>query len=133
MRSLLFLLSLALALPSIALAAVFLILGHGISAGSLLGFFAALLEIAVWLLPWGLLAGAVALITLILGGFSARWRWLASACVGVLVIGSSVVVLMLASERFSLEQLAFFVPAAMSAALGIGLAISEWSQRNSSP
>ena len=133
MRSLLFLLSLALALPSIALAAFFLILGHGIATGSLLGFLAALLEIVVWLLPWGLLAGTVALIVLILGGLSARWRGLASLSVAALAIGSSGVVLMLASERLTLDQLGFFVPAAISASLGIGLAISAWSRRIPSP
>lgn len=133
MRSMLFLLSLALALPSVALAALFLILGHSISAGSLLGFFAALLEIVVWLLPWGLLACVAALIALIVGGVNARWRGLASLCVATLAIGSSGIVLMLASERLTFEQLGFFVPAMVSATLGIGLATSEWSRRNSSP
>jgi hypothetical protein len=134
MRPLLHLLSLALALPGIALAAVLLILGRAIAAKSLLGFLGILLDVVVWLLPWGLLACLVALIALVVGAFTARFRWFASTCVAVLAIGSSIVVLVLttAHGNFSLDQLPFFVPALISASVSTWLAVREWPRHNPS-
>jgi hypothetical protein len=132
MRPLLHLVSLVLALPGIALAAALLILGHAIATHTLLGFFKALLDTAAWLLPWGLLACSIAFVMLVAGGLSARFRWLASSCVAVLAIGSSVVVLVLTSTHngFSSGQLVFFVPAVISASVSIWLAVREWPRQN---
>jgi hypothetical protein len=128
MRPLLYLSSLALALPGLALAAAFLVLGNAIAAGSLLGFLGALLDTFVWLFPWGLLACATVFVTLVAGGVSARFRWLASACVAAIAIGSSLVVLALAvgHDNFSPGQLAFFIPAVASASIGVWLSANEW-------
>lgn len=128
MRPFLYFLSLVLALPGIGLAVAFLILGRAIATQSLPGFLGALLEITVWLIPWGLLAGLAAFVVLVIAGVTARFRWLASACVAVLAIGSSIVVLVLttAHGNFSPGQLPFFIPAALSAFLGIWLAVREW-------
>lgn len=132
MRRLLYLLSFAFSLPSVVFAAAFLILDDAIAAGSLPGFFGALLEVVVWLLPWGLLAILAGFVALLLGGLSSRFRWLASVCVAILAIGASMVVLVLAanSGNFSPDQLSFFVPAAFSASASIWLAIREWPRRN---
>ncbi|HEU4613996.1 MAG TPA: hypothetical protein VFS15_18005 [Kofleriaceae bacterium] len=128
MRTALYLSSLFLALPSIALAAAFLVLGNAISAHSLLGFLGVLLESALWLLPWGLLAILAAFVALVLAGFSIRVRWLASLLVALLAIGSSAIAiaLIVAHGNGSFAQLAFFVPAAVSAVMGTWLAIREW-------
>jgi len=127
MRPLLHLLSIILVLPGVAFAGVFIILGRAIATGSLLGFFRQLIAAALWLLPWGLLAAFVALLALVLGGLSNRFRWLAASCVAALAIASTAVVLVLTASRsnFSLEQLWFFVPALVSALLGLWLAITE--------
>jgi len=128
MRPLLYLLSLVLALPGIGLAAAFLILGNAIAARSLPGFLGVLLDTFLWLFPWGVLALTAAFVVLLVGGVTARLRWLASACVATLAIGSSLVVLWLdvAHGNFSPGQLLFFVPGLISASVGIWLAIREW-------
>lgn len=127
MRTLLYLSSLFLALPSIALAAAFLVLGTAISAHSLLGFLGVLLETALWLLPWGLLAIFAAFVALVLAGFSNRVRWLASLLVAALAIGSSATALALITlhGNGSFGQLVFFIPAAVSAAIALWLAVRE--------
>lgn len=133
MRALLHLLSLVLVLPGVGLAATFMILGSGIATKSLLGFLGVLLNTFVWLLPWGLLACFLALIALAAGGFTPRLRWLASSCVAVLAIGSSVVVMTLTAASFSPGQLWFFLPAAISASLSIWLAAREWPRPRLQP
>ena len=126
MRPLLHLLSVILVLPGVALAGVFCILGHAMATRSLPGFLGELLAVALWLVPWGLLAICVALIALVLGGLSARFRWLAAACVVVLAIGSTVVVFVLTAHSiFSADQLWFFVPAVVSASVGLWLTVTE--------
>jgi len=135
MRTMLYLSSLFLALPSIALAAAFLVLGSAISAHSLLGFLGVLLDMALWLLPWGLLAIAAAFVALMLAGFSNRLRWLASLCVAALAIGSSAIALMLITQHgnASFGQLAFFMPAVASGGIGLWLAVREWPRASERP
>jgi hypothetical protein len=127
MRPLLHLLSIFLTLPSVALAGLVSILGHAIAKQSLLGFFGDLLDVVAWLIPWGLLAILVALLLLILGGLSIRFRWLAALCVAILAIGSTVVVLVLTDpSSYSTDQLPFFLPAVISASLAGWLAVTEF-------
>jgi len=127
MKPLLHLLSIVLVLPGVALASAFVILGHAIATQSLLGFLGELLAVALWLVPWGLLAACAALLALVLGGLSARFRWLAALCVAILAIGSSVVVFALTAHAgFSTGQLWFFVPAVISASVGLWLAVTEF-------
>lgn len=128
MRPFLYLLSLILALPGVGLAVAFLILGEAIATQSLPGFLGALLEMVVWLIPWGVLASLAALVALVIAGVTSRFRWLASACVAVLAIGSSIVVLAVTTihDNFSPGQLPFFIPAVVSACIGIWLAVREW-------
>jgi hypothetical protein len=134
MRPLLYLLSLALALPGIGLAAAFLILGNAIAARSFLGFLGVLLDTFLWLFPWGLLGCMAAFVALVIAGVTARFRWLASICVATLAIGSSLVVLWIdvGHGNFSPGQLVFFVPALTAASAGIWLAVREWPPREAS-
>ncbi|MEO6688924.1 MAG: hypothetical protein ABIS07_09250 [Dokdonella sp.] len=133
MRPLLHLLSVALLLPGVILASMFIMLGNAIATTSLLGFFEALLEMAVWLIPWGLLAAFGALLVLTLGGMSLRFRWLAGLCVAALAIASAAALLALTISRgnFSPGQLAFLVPAVVSASIGGWLCVSEWPRNRS--
>ena len=135
MRTVLYLSSLFLAMPSVALAAAFLVLGNAISAHSLLGFLGVLLETALWLLPWGLLAIMGAFVALVLAGFAVRVRWLASLLVAALAIGSSAVAigLIVTHGNGSVGQLVFFSPAAVSAATGLWLAVREWPRASGRP
>ena len=122
MRSLLHLLSLLLALPNVGLAAALLFFGSGIVTRSPSSFIGVLLDTGAWLLPWGLLACVVALVALVAGGLTTRFRPLASSSVAVLAIGSSIAVLILTEFNFSPEQLWFLVLAIISAVLSIWLA-----------
>lgn len=128
MRPFLHLISVLFLLPGVALAAAFLILGHAIATSSLLGFFGALLEIALWLIPWGILAAIAATLMLVVGGFSLRFRWLAGICVAAIAIGSSAVVIALSArpDNFSAGQLTFFLPALIAAGIGVWLAATEY-------
>lgn len=131
MRALLFLSSFVLALPGIALACVFLVLGNALATHSFFGFLGALAHTFVALLPWGLLAILAAILTLLIGGIGDRYRWLASACVALLAIASSIIVFAITCSHgnFTPDQLPFHIPAALSATLGIWLAQREWPAR----
>src|SRR4051794_27183573 len=113
MRSLMHLVSVLLVLPGVALAGMFLILGHAIATQSLIGFLGELLSVALWLIPWGLLAVCGALLLLMLGGLSSRYRWIAAGCVALLAAASTSVVLAISAShtKLSAGQLLFFVPA----------------------
>ena len=81
MRSLLHLLSVILVLPSVALASAFIILGRAIATQTLFGVIGQLLSDALWLIPWGLLAGFAAVLLIAGGGLSPSVqpsRWLRS-------------------------------------------------------
>jgi len=125
MRPLLLAIGVLCLLPSVLLASAFLALGHAIAAGTLLGFFEQLLVMAIWLMPWGLLAGFAVFLALLSAGFSQRLRWLAGSCVAAFAIGSVAVILALDSQPLSSDQLTFFVPALVSTSIGLWLAVSE--------
>lgn len=127
MRPLLHLLNVLLVLPVVALAAAFLVFGHAVSTQSWVGFFDVLLNVFVWLLPWGLLVCFVSLVLLILAGLTPRFRWWASLCVAALAtIGTAVVlVTIVIHDNFSPEQLVFFAPSLACAAFGVWLAACE--------
>jgi hypothetical protein len=134
MKPLLHLLSIILVLPGVALASAFAILGHAIATHSLLGFLGELLAVALWLVPWGLLAALAALLALVLGGLSVRYRWLAALCVAILAVGSTVMVFVLtAHSDFSAGQLWFFVPGVISASVGLWLTVAEFPGNKSLP
>ena len=127
MRPLLHLISVALVLPVLALASLFVVLGRAIAAGSALSFLDQLLAHAVLLIPWGLLAASAVLILIALGGLFVRTRWLAGLCVAILGLGSTVVVLVLTvgNSDSSLEELPFFIPGIVASSIGAWLALTE--------
>ena len=125
MRALLHVVSVICLLPSVLLACAFLALGHAIAAGTLLGFFEQLLDMAIWLIPWGLLIGLAVFFVLLSVGFSQRLRRLAGSCVVAFAIGSVAVILAFDSQPLSSGQLTFFAPALLSASIGLWLAAGE--------
>ena len=130
MRGLLHLLSVVLVLPSVALALAFILLGRAIAARSLLGMMLQVLSDAVWIVPWGLLGAALAVLLLVVGGFVAATRRLAGLCVAILGIGSVAIVLGLtiAHSNASWGQLPFHLPAVIASCIGLWLAKPERPQ-----
>ncbi len=127
MRIALHILCVVVVLPYLALAVGFLLLGHAMASGSLLGFVESLLYKAIWLVSWrGLvIVGAVLLVTAL--GFSARTRWLGAACVCLVAAGCAIVILVIGVD--SLSQLLFLAPC-VGSAVGAGwLAAEEWPSR----
>ena len=122
MRSILHLLSVLLALPGVGLASALLVFGSGIVTRSPSSFIGVLLDTGAWLLPWGLLACFVALVALVAGGLTTRFRPLASSGVAFLAIGSCIAVLILTEFNFSPEQLLSFVLTIVSVFLSTWLA-----------
>lgn len=125
MRPLLHVVGVLCLLPSVLFASAFLALGHAIAAGTLLGFFEQLLVMAAWLIPWGALAGFAIFLALLSASFSRRLRWFAGLCMAGFAVGSSAVILALGSQPTSLDQLPFFLPALISASVGLWLVVTE--------
>lgn len=127
MRPLLHLISVVLVLPVFGLASAFIILGRAIAAGSLVHLLLQLLADALWLFPWGLLAIGAALLTVALGGFFVRTRWMAGLCVAILGIVSTGIVLTVihAHSSASLDELPFLVPGMVASGVGLWFASSE--------
>jgi hypothetical protein len=123
-RSLLHLLSVILVLPSVALTSAFIILGRAIATQSLLGVVGQLLSDAVWLIPWGLLAGFATVLLIAVGGLFVQTRRISGLCVAILGIGSIVIPIALIATHGTITtgQLLFFVPAVTACCIGIWLA-----------
>ncbi|MFT3792680.1 MAG: hypothetical protein QM741_16795 [Rudaea sp.] len=111
--------------PGVLLASAFPAMGHTIAAGTLFGFFEQLLVMASWLIPWGVLGSLAIFLALLSAGFWLRLRWLAGLCVAVFAIGSAAVILAFGSQPISPDQLPFFLPALLSASIGLWLAFTE--------
>ena len=124
MRSLLHLLSVMLVLPSVALASAFIILGRAIATQTLFGVIGQLLSDALWLIPWGLLAGFAAVLLIAVGGLFVQTRRIAGLCVAILGIGSMAIsiAMIVSHSTFTTGQLLFFVPAVAASCIGIWLA-----------
>ena len=129
MRALLHLLSFILLLPSLTFASGFLVLGHAIAGGTLLQIFLRLLYDALWLASGGVLLVAALLLAVLIGGFFARTRYLASAAVAILAVGSSVVLIALGSGPLSGGRELFLVPGLVSLVASGWLARNEWRSR----
>ena len=129
MRIIAHLLSVILLLPGLTMAAAFLLLDHLAGQPGWVEFLTALLEIALILLPWGLLGVITALFLLSALGFSDRWRWAAAMIVGLIVAASTTVLLALGNGVPRLEQSGFFVPGAVAFVIAAWIAITEWPKR----
>jgi hypothetical protein len=129
MRAVINLLSIVVSLPYLVLAGGFLLLGHSIKTGSLLGFFKSTLEQALWLLSGGGIVVASCIIVLAALGFLPSCRWAAAAIVGIVSGGSLLVICFGTSGEIGVGELLFLLPSGLSM-FGAGwLAIQEWPFR----
>ena len=129
MRSLLHLVSFILLLPSLVLASGFLVLGHAIAGGNLLQIFLRLFNDALWLASGGVLVVAAVLLTVLIGGFFVRTRYLAAAAVAILALSSGIVLIALGSNPFSGGRELFLRPGLVSLCVGGWLTSKEWPSR----
>ena len=132
MRAILHLLATLVVLPYVALAGAFVLLGRIIAAGSLPSMILALLEQALWLIPWGLLGVLAVVLVLVALGFSERLRWLGASCLFAIAAACLVVIAWLQSGPIDGGQLLFLLPCFAVAAFAAWLAIVEWRMRGRS-
>jgi hypothetical protein len=128
-RALLHLLSFVLLMPSLVLAAGFLVLGHAIAGGNLLQILLRLLNDALWLASGGVLLVAALLLAMLIGGFFARTRYLAAAAVAILALGSGIVLITLGSNPSPAGSELFLVPGLVSLCASGWIALKEWPSR----
>ena len=104
--------------PYLALATGFLLLGHAISRGTLGGFLLALLDIFLWMVPWGLLALVTLLVLVAALFFRRRTRALASAALAGIAAASLAVIVAVPAGIPDAGQLVFLLPCAAAGAVG---------------
>ena len=110
MRAVLHVLATIALLPYLILASGFLILGHALSGGSLLSFFGTLLAHAVWIIPWGLIGFACAIILVAVLGIVPRFRRLGAVCLSLLAAASLAAIIFMTSSHVGWPELLFLLP-----------------------
>jgi hypothetical protein len=107
--------------PYLALAVGFLLLGHAISrgtAGGIGGFLLALLDIFIWMVPWGVLVLVTGLLLVVAMYFSPGTRVAASAALVGISIGALAVLVAVPSGWPDAGQIVFMLPCAAAAVVG---------------
>lgn len=110
MRATLHVLAVLVVLPYAALAYAFAVLGQAIASGSLLGIFDTLLTHFVWMIPWGILATAAAIIAIMALGVVPRLRWLGALCVGAIAAVSLAIIVFVGTSPLDGGTLLFLLP-----------------------
>jgi len=110
MRAALHVLATIVVLPYLVLACGFLILGHAISSGSLLSFFGTLLAHAVWIIPWGLIGFACAMVLVAALGIMPRFRWIGALCLCLFAAAALAVIIFITPSRVGWSELLFLLP-----------------------
>ena len=128
MRVALYFLAALTVLPYALPAAGLVLLGQAISGDTLLAFFQ-VLTAAVWPVPGGMLASALACIVLLVPGVSERWRRLGASCLCLVALASLVVIVYLAIPALDLPQLLLILPCALVVEFGGWLALSGFRGR----
>jgi hypothetical protein len=116
LKPLLHLLALALAVPQVLLCTAFVLLDHVTARRTLGSFFLRTLDLLNALFGWAGVVLLVATLLLIAGGFSTRYRQLASGVVILVVVGTTIGLFALAGS-FELDQLFIFIPGLFGIAL----------------
>ena len=107
--------------PYVALAVGFLLLGHAIArgtAGGTGGFLLALLDIFIWMVPWGVLALVTALLLVGAMFFSPGTRVAASAALAGIAVATLGVLIAVPADWPDAGQVAFMVPCAAAGLVG---------------
>ena len=118
MRAVLHVLATIALLPYLVLASGFLILGHALSGGSLLSFFGILLAHAAWIIPWGLIGVACAIVLVAVLGIVPRFRWLGGLCLCLLAAASLAVIIFMTSAHVGWSELLFLFPCMLALIFG---------------
>ena len=129
MRVALYFLAALTVLPYALPAAGLVLLGQAISGDTQFAFFYLLLTAAVWLVPWRMLATALACIVLLVPGVSERWRRLGASCLCLVALASLVVIVYLAIPALDLPLLLFILPCTLVVVFGGWLALSGFRGR----
>jgi hypothetical protein len=124
MRALLHVLATIALLPYLVLASGFLILGHAISSGTLFSFFGTLLAHAVWIIPWGLIGFASAMVLVAVLGIVPRFRRFGALCLCLLAAASLAVIIFMVPSRVGWSELLFLLPCMLVLIFG-GWSIGE--------
>jgi len=125
MRALLHVLSVLLLVPYLALAILFLLLGHAIAGEGTLGFLGRLLDEFIWMVPWGVLGFALAVLVLLVLGLRVGTLWLAGLLVGLLASAALLVILLFPGGGVDGDQLLFLLPCAIALGLGFWICLAE--------
>ena len=107
--------------PYVALAVGFLLLGHAISrgtAGGLGGLLLALLDIFIWMVPWGILILITGLLLVVAMYFSPGTRVAASAALVGISIATLVVLVAMPTGWPDAGQILFMLPCAAAGVVG---------------
>ena len=88
--------------PYVILAIGFLLLGHAIASGSLLSFFDRLLNHFLWIVPWGLIGFACAMMLVAIIGVIPGFRRIGALCLFALAGASLAIILNVGSRFFAI-------------------------------
>lgn len=125
MRALFHVLATIVAVPYVLLATGFLLLGQLINSGSIVAFFDTLITQFAWVMPWGILGFALALLLLATLGLFPQTRWLAGLLLGLLA-GSSLLVIVFFDRALDAGKFLFLLPGLLVVFFAAWLAFSEW-------
>jgi hypothetical protein len=104
--------------PYLALAILLLAFGHATSRGSLWGFLDAVLNHALWIIPWGVIGFAVAVVLVAGLGIGRRTRLLAAALLCALAVVSPVILVAVSGSRLDADAIVFLAPCIAVAIFG---------------
>ena len=104
--------------PYVALAILFLVIGHVTSRGSLWGFIDALLNHALWIVPWGIIGFAVGVIGISALGIIRETRAFAAALLCALAVAAPAVLVAISGSRLDADAILFLAPCAAVAIFG---------------
>ena len=104
--------------PYVALAILLLAFGHATSRGSLWGFLDAVLNHALWIIPWGVIGFVVAVLAIAGLGIARRTRVFASALLCALAVVSPIVLVAVTGSRLDAERIIFLAPCIAVAIFG---------------
>lgn len=124
MRALLHIVATIATVPYILLATGFLLLGQLINSGSIIAFFDTLISQFTWVMPWGVIGFALALLLLATLGLFAQTRWLAGLLL-CLLAGSSLVIILFFDRAIDMGKLLFLLPCLLVVLFAAWLVRSE--------
>jgi hypothetical protein len=96
--------------PYVILAIGFVLLGHSIASGSLLSLFDRLLNHFLWIVPWGLIGFACAMLLVAVLGVVPGFRRIGALCLFALAGASLAIILFTNPSPPDASQMLFLLP-----------------------